>query len=323
MKSIFYFPVIKGEMEKTEYYIATVPVQELANISWELSDCVFNKSDTPNSDKWGAIPQPIVTVILSKEAEFHCNDIENSLGMLSFSKGCPVKVIDGASHLSHLQSTCNLRNAADTLIVMFVKPPGGPDVKSYSTQADSAAYEIEAITKRVITASPFLNEYTAFEDERIGKFSRFLFKQSSFYKATKIVLKGHDPDKEAEEFLRLFWSSVTENMSPWQRFIRHEFPKLRLREDTIAVQPAVILALGRLGNAIFQSQERNLKILSGLNEVNWNRANRRWRDRAVNSTGQMIKRQDIDVLIGNELKIRLGLELTDEEQIAENRLSRR
>ena len=323
MKAIFSIPAIKGKVEKTEYYIATVPVQELKNISWELSGCVFNKAESQLLYKWGAIPQPIVTAIISNEAEFHCSDSMNNFGILSFSKDIHIKVLNGGEHLKRLQKTCSFRNTADAIALMFVKPSGASNTRALSEQEVSVTYGIGEITKRVIRTSPFLNEYTALEDERIGKHSRFLFKQSSFYKAIEIVLTGHIPDKKAEEFLQLYWASVIENMTPWQRFMRRELPKLRLREDTISVQPAVILALGRLGNALFQDPERNIQVLSRLKEINWCRTNKRWRGRAVNSTGQMMKRQDTEVLIGNELKKKLGLVLTDEEQMAENRLSRR
>lgn len=117
-----------------------------------------------------------------------------------------------------------------------------------------------------------------------------------------------------------FWTLTAQNIVQWGELERKEISKIDLREKYIVTQAVVILALGRVGAALYHNPEyMPAEILPRLQTVNWRRNAAQWKMRAISPNGRMITGEHSAKLIGNYLKNILGLPLTEDEQHQEEK----
>lgn len=179
---------------------------------------------------------------------------------------------------------------------------------------------LAVITRNVVAQIPFLDTFTDKEIDNLGKYSSNLFSLNTFYKANKKILQSSVPAADAEDFLVDFWRLISQNIPQWSELERKEISKVDLREKYIATQAVVILALGRIGAQLYQCREyRPSMVLPNLQNVNWRRNAPEWKSRAIGPAGRMITGDRAAKMIGNYLKMVLGLPLSEDEQHLEEK----
>ena len=175
-------------------------------------------------------------------------------------------------------------------------------------------------TRNTIKHIEFLDTYTDKERDNLGKYSSKLFTLNNFYTANRIIFGKKDLIEKDEKFLQRFWELVTENMTPWNDIENKEISKKELRENYIATQGVVIQALGRVGHHFYEHQELSMEqYMPLLKKVNWKRSSKKWKLRAIRENGRIITNKKAILLIGNVIKKKLGFNLSEDEQLAEEK----
>ena len=164
---------------------------------------------------------------------------------------------------------------------------------------------------------------TEMEKSSISNRSTKLFTLSAIKNASKALLskgKGDSVDQAEKELAASFWSVVAENMPDWQLALEKKVASAELREQYVHAHAVILQALGNIGSDLLvRPKGQWSKILEGLREIDWARANDAWEGRAMHH-GRISKARSSVVLTGNYIKQQLGLALTPIEQEYEESL---
>ena len=175
---------------------------------------------------------------------------------------------------------------------------------------------------------PIFKGFTELEKTTISNRSIKTFTLSSIYQATNELLdkkKNDENVSEIDEKLAVeYWTEVTKNISEWELLIQNKVNSSELRSDYIHTHGIGLHALGILGNALIAKYPKNWKKqLLKLKNVDWSRSNTKlWEGRAMIG-GRLNKSQMNLLLTSNVLKNVLGLELTSDEEKAEQNFQNR
>lgn len=118
-----------------------------------------------------------------------------------------------------------------------------------------------------------------------------------------------------------YWSAVFSNVTEWDKLEKRLLPKCSLREDYILTLSVTLQAFGRLGYYFYESKS-DISILKQLADIDWMRANKEWFGRAVDNQGKIISNEDAIIKMCNLIKIKLGIQLSREEEVKENEIRR-
>lgn len=350
MDYVYRFPVVRGIQAGKEYYIGMVPLKMLTRLFPADEEYVppeFRAQRKLNEARIPVISRYIVNnpdsyvfsaLAASIDGDFSYmpNEANCDTGILQVSMDARFLINDGqhrkAAIQSALQEDPSLGN--ETIPVVFFADAGltrsqqiFTDLNKHAVKTSNAIAELydsrdplAVITRNVIAVVPFLDTFTDKEVDNLGKYSSNLFSLNTFYKANKKILAKSAPTPEAESFLIAFWTLTAQNIVQWGELERKEISKIDLREKYIVTQAVVILALGRVGAALYHNPEyMPAEILPRLQTVNWRRNATQWKMRAISPNGRMITGEHSAKLIGNYLKNILGLPLTEDEQHQEEK----
>lgn len=185
--------------------------------------------------------------------------------------------------------------------------------------------DLAELTRLVVIRSKFFRDIVEMEKSTLSPRSRKLFTLSSIYSATSDLLEGHEI-QSAEEGANMaiaFWEKVVAYFPEWQAVRERKMSAGEVRRDFIHSHGIVLQSLGRAGNVLLGMSERSWKSkLKGLGKIDWSRNNSKlWEGRAMIG-GRVSKASHNVTLTTNTIKAALGLELTPEEQRAENAFKR-
>ena len=345
------FPAVKGRQAGRDYYIAMIPlrmieklfVNEVESIPVEYrSQRKLNKTRIPgirqyilenrNSYVFSALSASIDGSFYFEETKPH------DIGILNVSMDAKFLINDGqhrkAALLEAIKEDDSLLD--ETISVVFYEDQGlarsqqmFTDFNKYAVKTSnslSVLYDsrdpIAIITRKVVSDIPFLDEYTDKETDNLGKLAHCFFTLNTFYKANKLLFSQHTL-KDAESFACFYWETVVENMPLWQEVSSKTIGVGVLKEQYIVTQGIVIQALGRLGNSMTElSKSQIKKEMKGLRNVNWRRTAPCWKGRAVREDGRIISNNRAIVLICSEIKNRIGICLTEDEEYEDNLLKK-
>ena len=350
MDYIYKFPVVRGVQAQKEYYIAMVPLKMLPRLFPIDDEYVLpeyraqrklNESRIPVISKYildnrDTYVFSALAASIDGEFSFKSDSINPDVGTLEVSMDAKFLINDGqhrkSSILEAMRGDPSLGD--ETISIVFFADKGLARSQQIFTDLNKNAVktsnsiselydsrdEMAVITRNVIWNIEFLNNYTDKEKDNLGKYSSNLFTLNTFYSANKTIA-GRKMKKNTEEFLMEYWTAVVAHMAQWQELQHKEITKVYLREQYIATQSIVIQALGRLGNYFYCNSEVNMQgCIKMLDDINWNRNANIWYLRAISETGRIITNKKAALLIANVLKTEMGLQLTKEEQNAENAL---
>lgn len=353
MEYVYRFPVVRGIQAGSEYFIAMVPLKMLSRL-FPLEDEEYVLPEYRAQRKLNENRIPVITKYIldnrdsyvfsalaaSIDGNFkYVPHIDNSdTGILEVSMDAHFLINDGqhrkSAILAAIKEDPSLED--ETISIVFYADQGLKRSQQIFTDLNKNAVrtsnsiselydsrdEMAVITRNVIWQIDFLNTYTDKEKDILGKFSSSLFTLNTFYTANKVIA-GRKQNDDLERFLVEFWSLVVLHMLPWQELQKREITKVDLRQNYIATQSIVIQALGRLGSYFYANKINPVEYLIKLENINWSRNSKQWSMRAVGKNGRIITNKKAALLICNEIKKDIGIELSKEEMIAESQLENR
>lgn len=349
MEFSYSFPAVKGAQAGKSYYIAMIPLKLLSRLFVDDEEYVppeyraqrrLNLSRIPvikdyilenrNSYVFSALAASI-----DGEYQFISGNETSDLGILEISMDAHLMIVDGqhrkTSIIQAITEDITLNN--ETIPIVLYEDRGlersqqmFTDLNKHAVKTSNSISELydsrddlAVLTRKVVVAVPFLNEYTDKEKDNLGKYSSNLFTLNVFYKANKRIFHGSTDRKSDEPFLLNYWKSVADNIVPWKELQERKINKSELRENYIITQAVSIQALGRIGAHLY-SDKKNvpIKLLKRLREIDWTRTNPQWYLRTIQASGRMITNEAAIILTANIIKKAMGLPLSDDEQHRED-----
>ena len=354
----YVFPAIRGIQAKREYYVSMCPMRLLPKLFiFDEEELVpelraqrqLNNARLPelsryiiqNADNYVF---SAITVSVDGEVSFEqmADDCDSSrIGMLHISMKARFIINDG----QHRRAAINLalrqkpELGDESIAVVFFLDPGlercqqmFADLNRYAIRPSkslSILYDYRdqtaQLTKALIAESPVFRDVVELEKTSLAKRSRCLFTLSAIYHATEVLISDMeetDPHEIAGLALK-FWETVAENLSEWQSVHSGELSAGDLRENYIHTHSVVLQALAYTGKALITRYPKQwVKKLPVIQSIDWRRSNSSlWEGRAMVG-GKISKSGKGVVLTANAIKTHLGLELSENEQQAEDALKR-
>ncbi len=185
---------------------------------------------------------------------------------------------------------------------------------------------LAGLVRGLLLSVPLFRDRIEKEKTTISNRSTKLFTLSSVYQATKALLgkrKKQEPVSQADyEIAVHFWIELSRWIPEWALLLENKISSAELRKEYVHSHGVVLQSLGAAGNSlVVDNPTRWKQILERLSDVNWRKADRDWRGRAI-IRGRLSKAQYSVILTTNYIKRRLGLTLTPEEARAEKQFAR-
>lgn len=353
MDFAYRFPAVRGIQAGREYYIAMVPLRMLARLfpneeeyvppeyraQRKLNEAripVISRYITENRDSYVF---SALAASIDGEFQFCPSKETGDIGILEISMDARFLLNDGqhrkAAILDAVNEEPDLGN--ETISVVLYEDTGlsrsqqiFTDLNKHAVKTSNSISELydsrddlAVLTRNVVSKVPFLNEFTDKERDNLGKYSSNLFTLNTFYSANKRILGGKtsvQEDQETTKFIHSYWTCVAENMIPWAELQHRELSKIDLRENYIATQGVVIQALGVVGAYFLNHPETDVKsCLPELKNVDWKRNAPYWKFRVIRSDGKILTSNKAIILTANQIKHQIGIPLSEDEQIKEER----
>lgn len=183
---------------------------------------------------------------------------------------------------------------------------------------------IALYSKELLDHNKYLYKYTDYENPSLSKLSAKLFTLSAIHE-TNIKLLNTLPrdDETAKQFLFDFWDILCKSIIEWDYVFTKKLSPKELRQTYISSNGVVLEALGLLGNYLYCNNKTDWKkLLSSIDQIDWNRNNMDWQYRAIDSNGRIVKNATYIKLTYNMIKQKIGLPLTKEELNYEKNLNK-
>jgi DNA sulfur modification protein DndB len=187
--------------------------------------------------------------------------------------------------------------------------------------------EASAITKLVVSRSPFFSDLTETETTNLSTRSRKLFTLSALYSANKALLDGIEPGslERRVDLASAYWKVVSDQFPEWHQVRDREVGAGEIRRDFIHSHGIVLQSLGKIGNSLLRQSadpphwEKHLR---KLRDIDWHRANAAtWEGRAT--IGGRVSKGAANVLLtSGYIRATVGLPLPPDEQQAETGFNR-
>jgi len=181
------------------------------------------------------------------------------------------------------------------------------------------------VTKLLAIKSTTFIDLVEMEKTSLSTRSRKLFTLSAIHSANNSLLKREKIRslEEAADLSIQFWDELGKYIKEWKLVKSFKVTSGEIRQDFVHCHAIVLQALGTLGSDLLSlskaEQKKRLKILG---KINWKRSNSRvWEGRAMIG-GRIQKGSNNVTLTANYLKNQLDIELTPEEQRAEDAFKR-
>ena len=185
--------------------------------------------------------------------------------------------------------------------------------------------DVAQITKMLAMKSTTFVGLVEMEKSSLSPRSRKLFTLSAIHYANNALLNSKQiKDYEEATYLSIqFWDELGKHIKEWKLVNDSKVTSGDIRQDFVHSHAIVLQALGTMGSKLLNlSKTEQKKRLKLLGKINWKRSNSKtWEGRAM--IGGRIQRGSNNVtLTANYLKKRLSIELTPEEQRAEDAFKR-
>ena len=183
--------------------------------------------------------------------------------------------------------------------------------------------DLAQLTRLVVLKSPIFKDLVDMERSSLSKRSRKLFTLSAIYSSTKALLDKlqFDTLDAAATTAQIYWEEVAKQLPEWTLVRERKISSGEVRQDYIHSHGIVLHALGCVGNHLLRHQPKDWKpYLTGLKKIDWSRNNAKiWEGRAMIG-GRLTKSNNNVLLTTSIIKTTLNLELTPDENRAEEAL---
>lgn len=345
------FSVVKGIQANREYYIAMLPLGSLSKLFRNESDYIAPEFRAQRCINEARIPE-IRDYILNNRSnyvfsalsasidgnfKFTASELDDSIGILEVDMDAVFLINDGQHRKAAIEAA--LEEAPDlakeTISIVFFEDAGlkcsqqmFADLNKHavkSTMSLSTLYDsrddLANAVKEVVSRVSFLSKYTDKEKDNLGKNSLKLFTLAKFLRANRRILKDDIVTEKDREFLVEYWESIFQNIYEWKKLENKQIHKCDLREDYILTLSVTLQAFGRLGRYIYENQNEIDK-LKQLSSVDWLRCNQEWSGRLIDAHGKIINNEDAIIKICDLIKLKIGINLTREEEAKEDEIGK-
>jgi len=181
------------------------------------------------------------------------------------------------------------------------------------------------LARLVVFKSKAFNGLVEMEKTNLATRSRKLFTLSAIYQGNAALLghREHETVDAAATFCAEYWDEVSKHLPEWG-FVRDaKMTAGEVRQDFVHSHAIVLQALGFVGHQLTEGSKKSwTKQLNGLRKINWSRKDAQtWEGRAMIG-GRVSKASHNVSLTTNLIKLRLGLNLTPEEERIERAFQR-
>ena len=351
----YVFPAIRGIQAKREYYVSMCPMRLLPKLflfddeellpelraQRQLNNArlpELSRYITENADNYVF---SAITVSIDGEVNFdqldHNGGGSRQIGMLRISMSARFVINDGQHRRAAIDRALRQKPELgdESIAVVFFLDLGlercqqmFADLNRYALRPSkslSILYDYRdqtaQLTKALISRSPMFRDLVEFEKTSLAKRSRCLFTLSAIYHATEALIdrkEESDPPAIAELGLN-FWETVAENLSEWQSVRNGDLTASEVRGNFIHTYSIVLQALARAGQELIaQYPKRWRRKLAAVKTIDWRRSNSTlWEGRTLVG-GNVSNAYKNVILTTNVIKMHLGLQLSEEEQRAED-----
>lgn len=179
--------------------------------------------------------------------------------------------------------------------------------------------QIAELSRLLATECDVFRGYCEMDKSSLSNRSTKIFTLSGIYRATGELLR-EDYGQLEEQFAiaSAFWSVVGQEIAPWRRVREGLLRPVDLRADYVVGHSVLLVALGRAGRALLREMPNAWRErVKRLAKVDWSRGNRdQWEGRATLGGRISIAGNHV-ILVSNEIKRVLGVELDPEEMAIE------
>ncbi|EWG08458.1 DNA sulfur modification protein DndB [Cytobacillus firmus] len=351
------FPAIRGIQAGKEYFVAMCPLRIIPKIFLfdeeeippeHRSQRILNKSRIPEMTSYIVENQEdyvfsSITASIDGDIKFipfNSESTLNDLGQLRIALDARFLINDGQHRRAAIEEALKISPELgnETISVVFYHDEGlrksqqiFSDLNRHAVNTTSSIgilYDhrdrLALITKDLITSIPLLNRYTDKERVSLSKNSPKIMALNHIFNTNLKLLgksKGDEITQSEEQFLKQFWSVLTDSIVEWNLVFQKELTPRDLRANYIVGHGVFIEAMGLVGNYLIKYNENDWKkYIEKLKKVDWNRSNTAdWLGRAFNQNGRIQKTNYTIQLTSNKVKQLIGLPLIEAEQALEDK----
>lgn len=357
MDNYYYtFPAVRGVQAGREYYVTMCPMRLVPKLflfdETELqpeirAQRVINKARIPSICSYMVNnPKDYVfsslTSSIDSDVEFiPVSEDQYNIGSIKIPMSAKFVINDGQHRRAGIEEAIKHNPSLgdeSISIVLFIdlglkrSQQMFADLNRYairSTKSLNILYDhrdpFSGMVKEIVKEVEIFNGLTETEKTTIPNRSTKLFTLSGIYHATEELLQDmKDLDMAKQKKIAVeFWSDVVKYIKEWQLVKQREINTAELRKDYICAHAVALMGLGRAGRELLNKEPGNWKkTLSKIKDINWHRGNKQWEGR-VTVGGKISNTRNHVLLLGNEIKKILGLELNEEEKGAESAYARK
>ncbi|MED0687274.1 DNA sulfur modification protein DndB [Anoxybacillus ayderensis] len=345
------FPAVRGIQANREYYVAMCPLKLIPKIflfdEEEIppefrAQRLLNKHRIPEITRY-ILENPndyvfsSITASVDGEMRFVPYDDKNNknIGRLVINMDARFLINDGQHRRAAIEEAININPdlGNETISVVFFHDQGlrrsqqlFADLNKHavtSTKSIGILYdwrdELSIITKEIIQSNDLLRILTDMENSSLSKFSPKIFTLSAIYTTNKHLVslkKESRISEDTKNFLKRFWDILTQSIKEWQLVFNKQMTAHMLRANYLCSYSIVLEAIGMIGYELRMNNHKKWgNVIKSLEKIDWSRSNDfLWLHRAYNKNGRINKNQHSIKLTKNQIKIQLGLPLTQEEE---------
>jgi DNA sulfur modification protein DndB len=349
------FPAVRGIQANREYYVAMCPLKLIPKIflfdeeevpAEFRAQRLLNKHRIPEITKY-ILENPndyvfsSITASVDGDMQFiPFDEVSNkNIGKLVINMDARFLINDGQHRRAAIEEAISINPdlGNETISVVFFHDQGlkrsqqlFADLNKHAvttTKSIGILYDwrdkLSIITKEIIHSNAMLRGLTDMENSSLSKFSPKIFTLSTIYSTNRRLInlkRNSSISQEAEEFLKKFWTVLTDSIQEWKFVFNKEMSAHELRMNYLCSYGITLEAIGMIGYELYLNNNENWdQILRKLGNIDWSRSNTSlWLHRAYNKNGRINKSQRSIKLMKNQIKLQIGLPLTEEEQQLEH-----
>lgn len=350
----YVFPSIRGIQAQQEYYISMCPIRLIPRMFLfnepgtppELrAQRELNKARIPEIkryilDNLNNYVFSAITASIDGDVKFepysNGGKHRNKMGILHIDMDSKLIINDGQHRRAAIEEAIaeNPDIANETIAVVFFVDAGlkrcqqmFSDLNRHSIRPSKSLGilydyrdDFSILTKEIVSRSDLFKNVVELEKSSLSARSRKLFTLSAIYSANKALLKGVEGSSdELADYAVTFWESIAKYLKEWHLVFEHKLSAGETRSDYVHSHSTALQAIGIAGNALMSEHPNKWKsTLRNIRNIDWSRSNSSvWEGRAM--VGGIIQKASNNVVLtANYIKTQLGLELTPEEQKAED-----
>jgi DNA sulfur modification protein DndB len=345
-------PAIRGIQAKQEYYVVMFPLKLIPRLLSESEEDylppeyraqrIINKSRIPDIASY-ILNNPndycfsSITVSLDGDMEFipFSNEPQyKDIGKLFISLDSKLLINDGQHRKAAIEEALKVSPELgdETISVVIFKDIGlkraqqmFADLNRHAVNTTTSIGilydhrdQLANITKQIVSDIPLLERYTDKEKVSLPKFSPRIFTLNQIFNTNSRLInkkKGQPISGQEQEFLRQFWTLLTDSINEWKLVMKKELSPVELRANYIVAHGIFLEAIGIVGGFLFQNYPSEWKtFVKKLTLVDWSKSNKEsWMGRAFSPTGRINKNSQTIQLTANMIKMNLNLPLTSDE----------